>query len=207
MKFFSKKQYRPNAGFTIIEMIVSISIFIIVMLVVVGALISLSNASKKARVIRIATDNLSAAIDSMSRNIRMGSYYHCGCGGGGDPTFPAGVQSCPMTDVLGNGGGSCLAFESQNGDPLTANDQIVYRINSGRIQRSKDGGVSYQDLTAPEINITDLKFFVYGTTLDQDQPVIAMLLRGTATVGGKETTTFNVQTNISARTPNFTFTP
>lgn len=82
------KERRPQQGFTLIEMIVASSVFIIIMLIVVGGLISLNNESRKSRSIRLVTDNLSAAIDSMSRAVRMGSYYHCGCGTVGVPSTP-----------------------------------------------------------------------------------------------------------------------
>ena len=209
-----KSNKHTKGGFTLLEMIVSSSIFVIVMLVIVGALISLNNESRKARSVRLVTDNLSAAIDSMSRNIRMGSYYHCGCGmagvpsTAGDANFPDGPRDCSMTDTDGNGGDACFAFESQFGDPTLTSDQYVYRLFNHRIQRSKDGGATYIDLTAPEININTLNFIVNGSTPDQHQPAVTLLLRGTATVTPKISTDFNMQTTLGSRTPNYsTFTP
>jgi prepilin-type N-terminal cleavage/methylation domain-containing protein len=215
MKIFQRKNFdiRNAQGFSLLEMIVASSIFVIIMLVIVGALISLSNASRKARAVRLVTDNLSAAIDSMSRNIRMGTYYHCGCGTAGVPStsgdanFPDGVRDCPMTDALGTGGDQCFAFEGPRGDPSISTDQFVYRLFNNRIQRSKDGGATFIDLTAPEINITDLHFFVYGTQLDQKQPLIIMLVRGTAAITPQTTTNFNIETTVEARAPNYTAVP
>lgn len=199
-------------GFSLIEMIVSTSVFIVVMLIVVGAMISLDTASRKARAIRVAMDNISAATDSMSRNIRMGSYYHCGCGDStlrsvGDPTtsgdmsFPDTPRDCPMTDVDGNGGDQCIAFISQQ------DDHIVYQLKDGRIQRSRDGGTTFIPLTAPEISVSDMKFFVNGTTLNSQQPAITMLLRGKASLSGKVVTDFNLQTTLGSRTPNYSTFP
>lgn len=209
---YSKKiSGSAQSGFTLIEMIVATSIFTIVMLVVVGSLISLNNESRKARSIRLVTDNLSSAIDSMSRNMRMGAYYHCGCGTAGTPStpgdvnYPDGVRNCPMTDNLGNGGEQCFSFESQFGDQTLSNDQYVYRLSNHRIQRSKDGGASFIDLTAPEININDLRFFVEGTALDAHQPVVTVVIRGTASVTPVVATDFNVQTTLGSRTPNYSF--
>lgn len=201
-----KKTRRTQAGFSLIEMIVSMSIFLIAILIIIGALISLTDASRKARSVRVVTDNLSAAMDSMSRSIRMGGYYHCGCGDPttpGDTTFPASPRSCPMTDTQGGGGDRCLAFEGQQGNSGISTDQIVYRLYNNRIQRSTDGGATFLDLTAPEINISSLLFYVYGTQTNQDQPVVTMVLRGTASTTARTATDFNIQTTISARTPNF----
>lgn len=188
-------------GFTLIEMIVSMSIFTVIMLMIVGALISLDNAARKARAVRLVTDNLSAAVDSMSRNIRMGSTFHCGC----EVTAAAYAtpKDCSFTDNLGNGGDECFAFEGQKGDSADPSDQIVYQLSGSRIQRSVDGGSTFLDLTAPELNITGLDFFVYGSTVNQDQPVVTMLLQGIAGVTAKDETNFNLQTTISGRTPNY----
>lgn len=211
-----KKYLQQNIntkGFTLIEMIVATGIFTIVMLVVVGSLISLNNESRKSRSIRLVTDNLSSAIDSMSRNVRMGSYYHCGCGTAGSPStpgdanYPDGPRDCPMIDSLGNGGDQCLAFESQFGATALSADQYVYRLSNNRIQRSKDGGVTFIDLTAPEIRINDLRFFVQGSTPDAHQPVITLFIRGTASVTPKMATDFNIQTTLGSRTPNYSIAP
>ena len=190
-------------GFSLIEMIVSTTVFIIVMLIVVGAMISLDTASRKARAIRVAMDNISAATDSMSRNLRMGSYYHCGCG---NPLTPgdldtAAVRDCPMTDTYGGGGDVCLGFTSQQ------DDRVIYRLKNNRIERSRDGGVSFIPLTAPEIIINDLRFFVSGTLQNSQQPVITMLVRGTVQQGTKTVTDFNVETTVGSRTPNYSSFP
>ena len=159
-------------GFTLIEMIVSMSIFIIAILISVGALISLENASRKARTVRVVTDNMSAALDSMSRNLRMGTYYHCGCVAPFTTT-----QNCPMTDDVGGGGDVCMAFESQWGDPAVAADQYIYRLQSNRIERSTDGGATYLALTAPELEVSNLRFYVSGTETDVNQPYVTMVIR------------------------------
>ncbi len=188
-------------GFTLIEMIISVSIFVVIMLMIVGALISLDNAARKARTVRLVTDNLSAAVDSMSRNIRMGATFHCGCEV--NAAAYATPKDCAFTDDLGNGGQACFAFESQKGDIANPADQIVYQLSGNHIQRSVDGGTTFLDLTAPELNVTDLRFFVYGSTVNQDQPLVTMLMRGVAGMTVKDMTNFNIQTTISGRTPNY----
>lgn len=210
MDFMRNKKRNTKAGFSLIEMIVSMSIFLIAILIVIGALISLSDASRKARSVRVVTDNLSAALDSMSRSVRMGGYYHCGCGDPttlGDTTFPDLPRDCPMTDALGSGGDACFAFEGQYGDPLNVNDQIIYRLFDHRIQRSTDSGVTFKNLTAPEIDISALRFYVHGTLPNQDQPMVTMVLRGTAKTTERTATEYNIQTTISGRTPNFDLNP
>lgn len=190
-------------GFTLIEMIVAIGVFMISVLIIVGSLIMLNNASRKARTERIATDNVSAAIDSMSRSMRMGTTFHCGC----TPPFD-GALDCPMTDALGSGGSQCIAFEGQGGDKTSPNDQIVFRLSGGHLQRSTQGGAllptdTYLDMTAPEIDITNLNFYLRGSLPTIDQPVITMNIRGRSGARVNLATDFNLQTTVAPRTPNF----
>ncbi len=201
-----KPQHRKPlfcTGFTLIEMIVAIGVFTISVLIIVGSLIMLDNASRKARTERIATDNLSAAIDSMSRSMRMGKTFHCGC------TAPFDTPlDCPMTDTLGGGGSQCIAFEGQGGDSSSPADQIVFRLSGGHLQRSTQGGAllptdSYLDMTAPEITITNLNFYLRGSLPAVDQPVVTMNMQGKAGAQVKTATDFNLQTTIAPRTPNF----
>ena len=201
----NQKKINDTGGFTLLEMLVSTSLFIVAMLVIVSALISLETASRKARTIRIAADNVSAAVSSMSRAIRMGSYIHCGCTG--THAVLAAPQDCEIsgagTGELPASGGTCLAFEAQNGNPLIDSDQYVYRLWNNRIQRSVNSGDDWLDMTAPEIRIDALAFYVGGTELNENQPYVTMLVRGTATYPiVKINTTFDIETTVAVRTPN-----
>jgi len=68
-RIFSKKN---NKGFTLIEMMVSVSIFVIVALIVSGVLVQLSVAYKKAQAMRLLMDNLNFALEKMNLEIREG---------------------------------------------------------------------------------------------------------------------------------------
>ena len=61
-------------------MIVAVGLFSLVMLVSVGALLSLTGANRKAQALQSVMNNLNIALDGMVRSIRMGSDYHCGAG-------------------------------------------------------------------------------------------------------------------------------
>ncbi|OGZ12021.1 MAG: hypothetical protein A2942_02235 [Candidatus Lloydbacteria bacterium RIFCSPLOWO2_01_FULL_50_20] len=177
-------------------MIVAIGIFLTALLIILGALVAINNAARKMRSERVVADNLSAAIDSMSRNIRVGSNLHCGCDA--DTTTP---KDCPMSDTLGGGGDMCIAFESQLGDPGDNGDQIIYKLSGTGIERSTDNGATYLPLTAPELNISTFKFYVFGSATALDQPVVTMIIRGTASTNARTMTKFDVQTTVNVYTP------
>src|SRR3989344_3450237 len=82
LKYFSNFEFRmgnlrKSRGFTLIEMMVSTSIFIMVMVVAAGAILSISSANRKSQATKVAIDNLSFALESMSRHIRVGTDYSC----------------------------------------------------------------------------------------------------------------------------------
>jgi prepilin-type N-terminal cleavage/methylation domain-containing protein len=183
-------------AFTLIEMMVAVSIFAIVMLVGTGALLSLVEANSRAQAINSVINNLNAAVEDMSRTIRVGSVYHCETSSTPPPaTTLAGAKDCA------SGGGLLLAFESSTGDPNDVNDQIVYRLNGTQLERSLQSGANgtFVAMTAPEVSIDEMSFYVIGAArADGIQPRVLMHIKGSAKVPGG-TTTFNVQASVVQR--------
>ena len=181
-------------GFTLIEMIVAVALFAVVMLVSVGALLSLVGANRKAQALQSVMNNLNIALDGMVRSVRMGSEYHCGTG---VITVP---QNCE--------GETRLAFKpfcAENCDDL---DRWVYAFDAdgsycgvGRLCKSENAGANYYAITAPEVTIESMKFYVIGTTRgDTVQPKVVIEVKGTAgakTV--KTTTSFSIQATAVQR--------
>ena len=71
-----KRHSTTRSGFTLIEMLVSIALFAIVMVVCVGALLSLVGANKKAEALESAMNNLNISLDDMVRNAREGTGFN-----------------------------------------------------------------------------------------------------------------------------------
>ena len=184
---------KPQRGFTLIELMVAVSIFAIVMLVGVGAMVSLVQANKRAQAINSVMNNLNAAIESMSRSIRVGTTYYCG------PLTTAAIMATPL-DCAGSGA-DLLAFESSKGNDTLDSDQVIYRLHGNQIERSLASGANgtWVALTAPEVSIETLKFYVIGSSRgDTVQPRVLMLIKGSAQVPGG-TTTFTVQSSVVQR--------
>jgi len=195
-----------TGGFSLVEMVVAVAVFIVAILIISGALLRLVDASRKAHSVRGAMDNVGTALEGMSRTMRFGTIYHCGC----ETTLAdyATQRSCPLTDLAtGAGGATCLAFEGQDGDPSNPIDQIVYRFQSvagkGQVQRSQNSGTTWSAVTAPETIITSLTFYVNGTEADNNQPSANIVVRGYVQESPETRTTFDVQTIVTQRAPNF----
>lgn len=188
-------------GFTLVEMIVAVALFAIVMLVSVGALLSLTAANRKAQALQSVMNNLNIALDGMVRSIRMGTMYH---GAGGDA--PCGNSDYTVPADCPNGG-TVFAFEPFGGDPSKLDDQkwvYSYDSNAGRIYKSEKSGISdtFIPVTAPEITITDMKFYVVGTARDGDttQPKVVITVSGTAGAANVKTrTSFSLQATAVQR--------
>ena len=71
------KNKNNNKGFTLIEMIVSIAIFMIVALVAVGAFLKIIDLNNKSHTLKDSINNINFALDLMSRELRVGSNYYC----------------------------------------------------------------------------------------------------------------------------------
>ncbi len=174
-------------GFTLVEMIVAVAVFSIVMMVGAGALLSIVDANRRGQAQQTVINNLNFAIENISRNIRVGSKYHCGTSGSIDT---------PRNCISGE---SFLAFEPNGGDTGTDDDQVIYRLNGSQIEKSTDGGLSYLGITAPEIDIDTFTFYVDGAPSgDGKQPRVLLILSGHAGAG-KTQVLFNLQTTISQR--------
>ena len=183
--------HRPQAGFTLVEMIVAVALFAVVMLVAVGALLSLTGANRKAQALQSVMNNLNIALDGMVRNIRMGTDYHCGAG-----TAPP--QNCVNGDTS-------FAFKPYC-DPQASGPcppPWIYQYDSSgslcgknAICRSENGGNNdWVRLTASEVSIQSMAFYVIGTTRgDPIQPKVLIVVKGQAgTLSGKTQTTFHIE--------------
>jgi len=179
-------------GFTLIEMMVAVAIFTIVMLIAVGSLLSLVTVNARAESIHSVMNNLNAALETMARNIRTGQDYHCGSGG--LITNPKDCQT----------GLKYFAYLPSGADPSDSSDRVVYYYdqNQSRIERCESNCVNnpqFISITAPEVTIDSMQFYVTGTTVcGSSQPRVLISIHGYAKVPGG-TTEFRVQTGITQR--------
>ncbi len=185
----NKKLKIKNSGFTLIELMVATSVFMMVMLAAVGALLITSNAAKKAKSVRYAMDNVNYAMDSMSRNLRLGSMFHCSSGSFSTQTS---TSDCP-------GGGSTIVFMSYNGGAQDNGYRLeVDSLGKGSIEQC-DQSIGCNKMTSPDVNITDLRFIVRGSGIsDGIQPSVLIMVKGEVNIGGK-ITKFALQTMASQR--------
>lgn len=178
-----KKTYKKEYGFTLIEMLVAVFVFSIIMTIATGAIFSIVSANKTSQALKSVMDNLSSALDSMSRDIRYGTVYHCG----GEP-FEYRV-SCSD-----NHGDTTFAFLDRYQEHT-----IIYDFQEESIFKCIDTLANCIRLTAPEVHITNLNFYVQGAEKDKsEQPKVLMSISGYAQAGSARSE-FNIETMVTQR--------
>ena len=179
-------------GFTLIEIMVAVSVFMVVMVISSGSILSVFNANQKSKTLRSVMDNLNLTLESMSRTIRFGENYHCGSAG--DPTQPSDCPSSP-------GYSSNLTVKAFDGT------QTTYSLSSGRIVRTTPSGI--YNMTSGDVTITKLAFRVYGSlpfnTPDLLQPQVIIVVGGYVGSSNKplNQSTFSLETTVSQRKLDF----
>ncbi len=182
------------------------TIFTVLVILGSGAVLNVMSAHEKTQNIRNAMDSLSFVMEDMSRNIRLGTNFHC---------FDVGV-STSTTDTSLDGSGvpiprDCsfsssgvnneIVFQSSSG----VGQNISYIItppSSGTVQIAKKiGSGSWQVITPRDVVVDYFKsgFIVVGAPQgDGLQPVINISLSGSVSSFGIKST-FSVQTTVSSR--------
>lgn len=169
-------------GFTLIELIVAIGLFGVSSTIIAGMLLSMVSIQNRAIAIRSTMDNLGFALEIMSKDIRTGSAYPASCN-------PCSEFSFTSAYDVANAGGAFLP----DGTP----DTVYYRNNSNRFEKKLNGG-AYLPLTAPEVRIDRLRFYVTGASATDDiQPMVTVVV--SASAGRNFDTKINLQTTISQR--------
>src|SRR3989338_2009574 len=103
MKIVKLKIKNLNAGYTIIEMMVAISVFLVVVMSVMNALLNANVIHNKSEDMRSVLDNLSFIMEDMSRNLRTGSNYRCFSGEDSIPSSTSLTMSIPRSSPVSGG--------------------------------------------------------------------------------------------------------
>ena len=165
-----------SRGYTLIELIVAMGLFSLIMLLASGAYLILIGANRQAQAISTGIDNLSFALESMTRSIRTGTNYNCG-----------GLGDCPN-------GASSFSVVDDNGASVT------YSLVGSAIQKMT--GNTASTLTDPSVTISSLTFYAFGThpvPTDYQQARVTIIVSGTVSSGPGKTEPFTIETGATMR--------
>jgi prepilin-type N-terminal cleavage/methylation domain-containing protein len=185
-----------NKGFTLVELLVSITLFSIIIAIAVGAFTNALRTQRQVAAIINAQSNVSLAIEQMAREIRTGYLFchdvngapTCTCVGGG----PCGVVPAGETRTT-------VDLNFYNAVPAN----VVYSLQNGMLMKSDSSvGGAPQPLTSDTVSVKYLNF-VISKNLEGDhwtpRITISLGIAPSSTDPGIANDVLNLQTSISAR--------
>ncbi|MFT6829300.1 MAG: prepilin-type N-terminal cleavage/methylation domain-containing protein [Candidatus Paceibacteria bacterium] len=178
-------------GFTLIEIMVSVSIFTVIITTGMGALVSILDTYKVSESQKKVHDSLNYSLESMTREIRLGRDYYAGADSDGSDQGSAQ-----------NG----TSLESLGLNTADGRGYVVYYLEFKTLMVRRSGATpaalnGVQALTdSDEVDIESIRFWVTGTdplsAADYDQPLVWLQIQAKAK--GEERTT-TVQSLVSQR--------
>ena len=172
--------YKKHTGFTLIEVMVSVSIFAIILTVGIGSLLTINNAYRKSQSERVVIDNLNFTLESMAREIRVGTQYQC-------------------SPACSTGNSKTIRFKDPDGLDISYAFQNVN--GQGRIIKDGASG-NIGALTDPafiNIDINKSRFIVLNEDPnDNRQPYVIISITGTTTANN-QVSTYSLQTAVTQR--------
>jgi len=199
IKFLRNIRNKEQKGFTLVELIVSMGLFIVVLLGTTSVLLVMLDANRKAQSMRGVMEGLNFALDDIGRSVRVGKEFQCL----GNTEVPPSYTTPRNTAVFKaetDAAAGCSGVSIQ----LDYGVVTYYRQGNGirkTLVRS-DGNVDYAGLllTPSEIIANTVVFHVIGNQTG-DQPRVLLRIVG-ITGSGDTQSTFNIQTAVTARLPN-----
>jgi prepilin-type N-terminal cleavage/methylation domain-containing protein len=194
-------QPRYIAGFTLIEMLVSLALFTIIATVTVGTLLVLIAGNSRVTGEQEVLTTLSFALDSMTREIRTGSEYFCG---NANSVISASVVSSSTDEQSCSIPNFGLSFR-ESGQSISEgddNNRIAYYFKNKMIYR-RVGDKTETPLIGNEISVLDARFVVTGTpplrnSSDKQQPTVTIFITAQAS-SSELTKPFTLQTTVVQR--------
>jgi prepilin-type N-terminal cleavage/methylation domain-containing protein len=164
-------------GFTLMEVMVSVSIFAIIITIGIGSLLTIYSTLQKTRADQQTIDSLSYVLDTMTRRVRTGHTY--------------------------TGGGDSISFIDQ-AENESGGDLITYYLQQDqngvkRLYVTESDGQQY-DITPQNISIDAFNVTIFGGTSGTGggQPMVEFQLQGTVK-NGKNESPLAIQTTTSQR--------
>ncbi len=185
----NKKQIR---GFSLIEILVSVSLFTFVCLLAVSTLIATYKINTRLKATRNVYDNLNFVLEDLLRESKQGSGYYCLSATEISASSVNLGDYSLVKDCATGAGGIGVVFQPQGYDLSkrvayfyqSSTKQIVketFYVNSS-YNRNSSGDNSTENLTTDNITIENFNFIVSGTskydTGNLKQPMIKVIVSG-----------------------------
>jgi prepilin-type N-terminal cleavage/methylation domain-containing protein len=180
IKYFKKNK---TSGFTLIELLVSIALFSLVLTAVLGSIMAISEANKKARSLMSVMNNLNFAVDGMTRSFKTGD-------------ISAVTGSIISTDARYH------CFKTKESIISIGERDVEYCWdNQAKNLTKKIGANSRVPLTSSDIVIQHVEFHIPSTARGT-QPILRIVIEGEVLILGGTSSKFTINTSVSQRKIN-----
>ena len=169
-------------GFTLIEIIIALSIFTAALMITGGIIAAATSAQRKVTEFRRVQDNVRFALEYLSREIRTGKNMTTTCGNG---VWCSNITLC-------NDRGEIIRYSVAS--------SVLVRFHVGNCTGSADSGNI--NLTSDEIRVNSVSFNLIGGVVGpaDGQPHVTVVFRGASVPGlASVQTDMNFQTTITQR--------
>ncbi|HMP67537.1 MAG TPA: prepilin-type N-terminal cleavage/methylation domain-containing protein [Candidatus Paceibacterota bacterium] len=170
------KNFSDNAGFTLIEMLVSIALFTIVIVISVSSIITTIDVNRKSQSLTTVMTDLNFALESMTRTIKTATKV-----------------------TVSNGE---YTFRDQRGDFVRyvhVGQAIQRCTSSGQTEQCIQMTSTQTEID--NFSLTAIPAVFSGQSYSQ--PRFLMNVSGVARVGPNISSDYNIQTTVTPRTINF----
>lgn len=184
-----KNNLKNNKGFTLIEMMVSVAIFSIVMVIALGAILTILDSNRKARTLTEVMNNLNFSIETITRSLKTGV----------EPGYDDGVLHV-----------TAIVLDEEGFNREKTRYQLI-ETNDGRGYLAQCIDLNYTANDCPQsawlpitselVDIESFEVVVSGIN-DFNQPRTQLLVSGTVKVSEKISSSFTIQTTVSQRKLN-----
>jgi type II secretory pathway pseudopilin PulG len=212
---------KMKAGFTLVETLVSVGIFMILVTIAVGGFVQALHTQGEVTQLISAQSNVSLGVEQMAREIRTG-YLFCHFSGG-TTSSPAcdtpPLATCVQTDsgIPAEGSAPVKVINEETGEydlPLwtcpaldfynSNSEHVNYSLQNGVLMRSdsaENGGIA-EPLTSNDVTVKYLSFRMVGNLEGDGWPPRITIFLGIAPSSSDPAitiTTLNFETTVSAR--------
>jgi prepilin-type N-terminal cleavage/methylation domain-containing protein len=164
-----------QSGFTLVELMVAMSIFGVFMAVIMGAFVQVLANERVTLKLLEATDNLGVAIEQMSREIRVGEGF----------AFTSSSEPS-------------LSFSRPSSGGNQTTTLVKYTLSGDKIMRTE--GTDSAPLTSPAVKVVSFQANITTNSgSGQSKPTKVQLVIGIAAQDRGITVTRYVQTTVSQR--------
>lgn len=197
-------QKNKVAGFTLIELMVSVAIFAIVLLFALGSIITIVDANRKARTLTSVMNNVNFSFENMTRSLKTGKDIRTNvatgsCTNGGSVPSNASIEVNAI-DLTG---------DVDEFTRVLTTYRLCEKDGKGVVEKKVGAGL-YQPITSSEVDIDVLNFYVFaddtthgsGAIPAGEQPRILIVIGGSVEFVRNVRSEFNIQTTVTQRDLN-----